>query len=41
MSGREEVAARVADEARKLIEKHNVVAAVVNRVNTALRCSSV
>ena len=36
VSGREEVAARVADEARKLIEKHNVVAAVVNRVNTAL-----
>jgi CRISPR-associated endonuclease/helicase Cas3 len=36
VSGRADLAARVAAEAKDLIEKHNVVAAVVNRVNTAL-----
>ena len=36
VSGREALAAHVAGETRKLIEEHNVVAAVVNRVDTAL-----
>jgi CRISPR-associated endonuclease/helicase Cas3 len=36
VSGREDLATRVAGEAKNLIEKHDVVAAVVNRVDTAL-----
>lgn len=36
VSGREEVAARVASEAKNLLERHTIVAAVVNRVDTAL-----
>jgi CRISPR-associated endonuclease/helicase Cas3 len=36
VSGREDLATRVAGESKNLIEKHNVVAAVVNRVDTAL-----
>jgi CRISPR-associated endonuclease/helicase Cas3 len=36
VSGREELAMRVASEAKNLMEKHHVVAAVVNRVDTAL-----
>lgn len=34
--GREDLATRVASEAKNLAEKHNVVAVVVNRVDTAL-----
>jgi CRISPR-associated endonuclease/helicase Cas3 len=36
VSGREDLAKRVASEAKNLIERHDVVAAVVNRVDTAL-----
>jgi CRISPR-associated endonuclease/helicase Cas3 len=36
VSGREDLAKRVASEAKNLTEKHDVVAAVVNRVDTAL-----
>ena len=36
VSGREELAARVAEAATKLIKKHHVVAAIVNRIDTAL-----
>jgi CRISPR-associated endonuclease/helicase Cas3 len=36
VSGREAVATRVASEAEKLLKQHAVVAAVVNRVDTAL-----
>jgi CRISPR-associated endonuclease/helicase Cas3 len=36
VSGREAVATRVASEAEKLLKEHAVVAAVVNRVDTAL-----
>jgi CRISPR-associated endonuclease/helicase Cas3 len=36
VSGRQEVAARIATEALGLLERHTVVAAVVNRVDTAL-----
>jgi CRISPR-associated endonuclease/helicase Cas3 len=36
VSGRADLATRVAGEAKDLIEKHDVVAAVVNRVDTAL-----
>jgi len=36
VTGREAVTARVVSEAMKLIERHTVVAAVVNRVDTAL-----
>lgn len=36
VSGREKVAEHVVSEARKLIERHQVVAAVVNRIDTAL-----
>jgi CRISPR-associated endonuclease/helicase Cas3 len=36
ISGRDDLATRVAVEANDLIEKHDVVAAVVNRVDTAL-----
>lgn len=40
VSGRPEVAERVAEEAAKLVDRHNVVVAVVNRVDTALRVSA-
>lgn len=36
VSGRNELATRVTDETKALLDKHNVVAAVVNRVATAL-----
>lgn len=36
VSGREDLATRVAGETKSLIEKHGVMAAVVNRVDTAL-----
>jgi len=36
VSGREELAEHLASEASELIKRHNVVAAVVNRVNTAI-----
>jgi CRISPR-associated endonuclease/helicase Cas3 len=36
VSGREDVATRIASDAKNLIDKHDVVAAVMNRVDTAL-----
>lgn len=40
VSGREELATRVTSEAARLLDRHTVVAAVVNRVDTAIKVSA-